>query len=126
MFSDPIIVFEEAEETEEYWLVGRSFTAADITATVLMLNLRQIAIAARFFSAEKRPIVYEYYNRLFLRPSVQKMVAVNDSTQSYVIKQVAKSYCKKALKVGVIIGLVAICFVGYKEYSRIHKGLTKA
>lgn len=115
----------DAGESQEYWLVGRNFTAADITAIVLMYKLHVIAIAARYFSSEKRTIVHEYYNRLMQRPSVQTSIATDNSATSYLQKQMLKSFGKKALKVAVIVGLVAICFAGFREYSKIHRGLGK-
>ncbi|XP_053402539.1 ganglioside-induced differentiation-associated protein 1-like isoform X1 [Mercenaria mercenaria] len=116
----------DAEDAQEYWLIGTSFTAADITATILMFRLRLIGVAPRYLSSEKRPIVHEYYNRIMKRPSIQEIVDINNSTSSYVYKQTVKFYGKKALKIGLVLGLVAIGYAGYREYSKIHRGLAKA
>lgn len=117
---------QEAGESKEHWLFGGNFTAADITATMLMYRLKLIGMAPRYFSATTRPAVLEYYTSLMNRPAAQKMVAVSNSVSSYLYRQTLKSFGKKALKIGVVIGLVALGYAGYKEYSNIQKGLAKA
>lgn len=121
-----MITFSDVECTQEYWLTGTDFTAADVTATIAMITISRIGMSPRYFSSTKRPLVYDYYIRLLKRPTVQKTVAVLNSLSSYMIRQTLKTYSKKVLKIGVVVGLLALGYVGYKEYSKIRSGLAKA
>ncbi|XP_045192246.2 ganglioside-induced differentiation-associated protein 1-like [Mercenaria mercenaria] len=107
------------------WLFGPAFTAADITAATLFLRLKLIGLDTRYFSTTTRPLVYEYYTRLMKRPSVVKMKTKLGSLKGVVAKMKLKTYGIKALKVGLVVGLIGLGYFGFKEYFKNAKILQK-
>ncbi|XP_045194366.2 ganglioside-induced differentiation-associated protein 1-like [Mercenaria mercenaria] len=116
---------QEHEGSRNTWLFGPTFTAADITATTLFFRLKFVGVDTRYFSSTTRPVVYEYYTRLMERPSVVKMVAKFASFKGIMAKMMLKTYGIRALKLGLIVGLVGLGYVGLREYFKDTKILRK-
>ena len=104
-------------ENEECWLCGPRFTAADLSATTLILRLYLLGLDERFFNS-KHPMLCDYRRRLLERPGARKIKAMMTSLANTFSKYVSKSICENAFKVGCI-GLIAFVGVGYYLY---HKG----
>lgn len=111
--------FPEKHDSEDTWLLGPTFTAADITAVILMFRLNFIGIAPRYFSSTKRPIVHEYYTRAKERPSVMKTFAMFDQAFDIIRKVMLKKYGLKALKIVVVVGALSVLgYVGFKQFFK--------
>ena len=98
-------------------MFGNDFTAADVTATTLLVRLKLIGLDTRYFSPTTRPEVYEYYSRLMKRTSVMKMLAKMNEMQGLLKKMMLKSLGIKVLKIGVVIGIIGLGYVGFKKYG---------
>ena len=61
-------------ENTDTWLVGPSFTAADITFAVLLQRLDMLGLDDRLFSKDKRPNISGYYQKVQQRKAFQQMV----------------------------------------------------
>ncbi|KAL4227206.1 Ganglioside-induced differentiation-associated protein 1 [Mactra antiquata] len=104
---------------QETWLVGTSFTAADISALTLFYRLEFVGMAPRYFSDSVRPNVNEYYIRMLARPSMKKLNAKVDEMKKMFIKAKLKSVGLTVLKVGACVGLVGgLGYMGYKVFTR--------
>ena len=55
----------------ETWLVGPTFTAADVTFAILLQRLVLLGLEDRCFSKDKRPNVFDYYERIKKRKPYQ-------------------------------------------------------
>ncbi|KAK3086801.1 hypothetical protein FSP39_023626 [Pinctada imbricata] len=67
------------------WLVGPRFSAADVTFTVLLHRLELLGLEERFYPKNKRPHIYDYYQRLLERKSVQQVISEEKKIMSLVI-----------------------------------------
>lgn len=99
-------------------LFGPEFTAADISAFILMFRLDYIGIGSRYFSAAVRPEVFGYYQRVMQRPAVVQTLAVVNNAAIIHMKMALKSIGMKAVKVGLVVGLIGLAYVGYKKFGR--------
>ncbi|XP_052801639.1 ganglioside-induced differentiation-associated protein 1-like isoform X2 [Mya arenaria] len=116
----------ECSEGEDVWLCGARFTAADITAAMLMFRLEMVGVLSRFASPSGRQEVLSYYTRLSARPTVKRTYALVEKSKSVYMMYAVKKYGKIALKIGLVVGLVGLGYLGVREYSRAYKGIKNA
>ena len=103
--------------SEETWLCGNVFTAADINAVILILRLNMVGIEARYCNA-KRPAVCEYVKQLKERSSTKKISAMFDSLHSLFRKRILKVVGKRMLQASILLGIAGAGFLIYKKYSK--------
>ena len=103
--------------TGDYWLCGTSFTAADITATTLILRFQMLGIDDRYFNS-KRPWCCEYRDRLLARPSTKKLIETSDRTPALLRNKMIKTVAKRVMKAGLVVGLVGAGIFVYRKYFR--------
>ena len=103
--------------SEETWLCGNVFTAADINAVILILRLNMVGIEARYCSA-KRPAVCEYVKRLKERSSTKKISAMYDSLPSLFRKRILKMVGKRMFQASILLGIAGAGYFIYKKYSK--------
>ena len=103
-------------EGEEYWLCGPSFTAADITATILMVRLYVLGIDKRYCSSS-RPLLCDYKKCLMARSTGKVVIDASDSgvwltTKAFFGPRLAKL----ALSMGLMIGALGIVAFIYRRH----------
>ena len=104
-------------EGEECWLCGPRFTAADLSATTLILRLYLLGLDERYFNS-KRPLLCDYRRRLLERPGARKLRALMSSLAKTFSKYIAKSVSDNAFKVGAV-GLLAFAGAGYYLFKKL-------
>lgn len=62
------------DNTQDLWLFGARFTAADISLIVLLNRLVMLGLDSRYFSAERRPYLMKYHEQQLKRPSVEQLM----------------------------------------------------
>ncbi|XP_052769290.1 ganglioside-induced differentiation-associated protein 1-like [Mya arenaria] len=110
---------KENESGQETWLFGPEFTAADITLAVLMIRLTMVGVSRRFFSIEKRNGVFDYYIRMNKKPTIIKAKEKMYTMTGIVVRQKLRAAGKVTLKIGAVIALLGIGYLGCKEISKI-------
>ena len=103
--------------SEETWLCGNVFTAADINAVILILRLNMVGLEARYCNA-KRPAVCEYVKRLKERSSTKKISAMFNSLPSLFRKRILKMVGKRMFQASILLGIAGAGFLIYKKYSK--------
>ena len=102
---------------KDVWLFGPEFTAGDISACMFMYRLNMLGLGPRYFSPTVRPTVFDYYNRLMVRPSVVKTLSVMSKMVALELKKVVKKYAKRAAKLGLVVGVVGVAYLAYKQFK---------
>ena len=103
--------------SEETWLCGNVFTAADINAVILILRLNLVGLEVRYCSV-KRPAVCEYVKRLKERSSTKKISAMFDSLPSLFRKRFLKMVGKRMFQASVLLGIAGAGYFIYKKYNK--------
>ena len=76
-----------------------------------------LGIEGRYFIS-KRPLLCEYKDRLMARLPYKKMEEANDSMPRHIRNRLLKVGAKRALKVGLVIGVIGACVCIYRKYLR--------
>nr|XP_002735325.1 PREDICTED: ganglioside-induced differentiation-associated protein 1-like [Saccoglossus kowalevskii] len=93
-----------SEDSDDYWLLGSNFTAADVYVAVLLNRLRFVGLHHHF---ESKPLITAYWKRLQSRPSFR--VACLPSLYPllfYFIGNQIKTYVPVVIGIGVIAAAV--------------------
>ena len=92
-------------------LVGPYFTAADIALTTFLDRIIFLGLADRYFSQNIRPFLYNYFQKLGTRKSVQRVRAlVSSIPQLIIIHQIKKA---SPYLLGVLVAEIAV-FVAFR------------
>ena len=102
--------------SEESWLCGNIFSAADINATILMLRLNMLGLMERYCTS-KRPAVCDYTKRLMERPPARKIKELSTSLPALFRKRLMKIVAKNVLKAGAVLAIVGAGVYIYKKYK---------
>ena len=103
---------------EEFWLCGPTFTAADITATTLMMRLYMLGIDERYCSSS-RPLLCDYKKRLMARSTGKIVKDASDSGAWIDVKVfLGRRLGKLALSAGLLVGAIGAGAFIYKRYFR--------
>ena len=70
----------------EVWLCGRTFTAADLNVTILILRLEMLGLVSRYFTP-RRPNLCEYNRRLMERPPAKKLSKMGGTLAKTLMKK---------------------------------------
>ena len=116
-FDNPCTFSYSDSSSGVYWLCGTTYTAADLTATTLLLRFQMLGIDDRFFSS-KRPLCYQYRDQLLARPTTKKLTEAADRTYSLMRNKMMKTVAKRVMKLGVLVGLVGAGVFVYRKYFR--------
>lgn len=103
--------------SSDYWLCGRTFTAADVTATTLVLRFQLMGIDGRFYISN-RPLCCEYRDRLMVRPAAKKIAEASDTAPNLFRNRVLKNVAKRVFKAGQVIGFIGADVYVYRKYFR--------
>ena len=105
-------------EGDEYWLCGPTFTAADITATTMMVRFYMLGIDDRFCNSS-RPLLCDYKKRLMARSTGKVVKDASDAGVWLNVRVFVGNRLKKlALGAGLVIGTVSVGAFIYKRYFR--------
>ena len=111
-----LLVSASIDNTQDLWLFGARFTAADISLIVLLNRLVMLGIDSRYFSAERRPYLMKYHEQQLKRPSVEQLMKEIRSIMKGMYWQsvLPSSTLGRWATIGLGIGL------GYLLYRRIN------
>ncbi|XP_061197286.1 ganglioside-induced differentiation-associated protein 1-like [Saccostrea echinata] len=83
---------KDEQGISDCWLVGPRFTAADIALATLLDRISFLGLTARYFTPEKRPHLYQYYQRLGTRKSVQQVRSLVLATpRMFILRKLKKA-----------------------------------
>ncbi|XP_061197287.1 ganglioside-induced differentiation-associated protein 1-like [Saccostrea echinata] len=106
---------KEEQGISDCWLVGPRFTAADIALATLLDRISFLGLAARYFTQEKRPHLYQYYQRLGTRKSVQQVRSLVLATpRMFILRKLKKA---SPFVVGIIAAGIGVA-VAYSILKR--------
>ena len=103
--------------SDELWLFGPMFTAADISLSAILSRLTLLGLDSRYFSADKCPCLHNYYQQLQKRPAYQKIqtqIANLKMTLLWENFKTASPYILTVLGIGTATG------VGYYAYKKMN------
>ncbi|XP_053401587.1 ganglioside-induced differentiation-associated protein 1-like [Mercenaria mercenaria] len=107
---------EGADYSDELWLFGPMFTAADISLSVLLNRLALLGLDGRYFSTAKCPCIHQYYWQVKKRAAFQKIekeIANLKMTLFWENFKTASPYIAGAIGVGAAVG------TGYYIYKKL-------
>jgi hypothetical protein len=96
------------------WLFGVRFTAADITLTTLLNRLDFLGLIERYISANKRPMLCDYFERVLKRRSVMDVLADVRTVPWITVKRKIR---RTAPYIGGIAAAVALAGLVMKFYK---------
>ncbi|XP_071091694.1 ganglioside-induced differentiation-associated protein 1-like [Haliotis cracherodii] len=106
------------EQSDETWLCGPNYTAADLTLTCLLGRLIFVGLGERYFPKEKRPNLWAYWGRTQQRSSTREVVlGAGKFLAKYIIQEKAKCVLPVIgglATVGLAAGLAAFLIHKYK------------
>lgn len=103
--------------SDELWLFGPMFTAADISLSAILSRLTLLGLDSRYFSPDKCPCLHNYYQQLQKRPAYQKIqtqIANLKMTLLWENFKTASPYILTVLGIGTATG------VGYYAYKKMN------
>lgn len=68
-----ILISGGSDISDELWLFGPMFTAADISLAILLRRLKLLGLDTNFFPAQTSPCIHQYYYQVQKRPAFQKI-----------------------------------------------------
>ena len=103
--------------SDELWLFGPMFTAADISLSVLLNRLTLLGLDRRYFPIDKCPCICQYYaqvkkRRAFLK--IEKEIANLRMTLIWENFKTISPYLAGGFGIGVLIG------AGYYTYKKLN------
>ncbi|XP_060593454.1 ganglioside-induced differentiation-associated protein 1-like [Ruditapes philippinarum] len=107
---------EGADYSDELWLFGPMFTAADISLSVLLNRLYLLGLDGRYFSTSKCPCIHQYYWQVKKRPAfqrIEKEIANLKMTMLWDSVKTASPYIAGAVTLGAAVG------TGYYIYKKL-------
>lgn len=110
------IFSEGADYSDELWLFGPMFTAADISLSVLLNRLSLLGLDGRYFSTSKCPCIHQYYWQVKKRPAfqrIEKEIANLKMTLFWENVKTASPYIAGAVTLGAAVG------TGYYVYKKL-------
>ncbi|XP_052815285.1 ganglioside-induced differentiation-associated protein 1-like [Mya arenaria] len=110
---------EGSEISDELWLFGPMFTAADISLAILLSRLSLLGLAGRFFPASKFPCIHQYYYQVRKRPAfvkIRKEIANLKWTMAWENFKWVSPYIIGGVLVGSGVG------AGYLIYKKLSDG----
>ncbi|XP_071174726.1 ganglioside-induced differentiation-associated protein 1-like isoform X2 [Mytilus edulis] len=90
---------------DEFWLTGPDFNAADILLVVFMDRMVKLGLEGRYFCETKRPLLYDYFQRIGHRQSVQLLRTEVKKLVSMFIWNRIKATVPYVAALGLTIGL---------------------
>ncbi|CAC5385666.1 GDAP1 [Mytilus coruscus] len=90
---------------DEFWLTGPDFNAADILLVVFMDRMVMLGLEGRYFCETKRPLLYDYFQRIGHRQSVQLLRTEVKKLISMFIWNKIKAAVPYVAALGLAIGL---------------------
>ena len=103
--------------SDELWLFGPMFTAADISLSILLSRLTTLGLDSRYFPLDKCPCIHNYYLQVQKRPAfkhIQKEVSNLNLTLFWENLKTASPYIFTILGIGTATGVG--CYV-YKKMN---------
>lgn len=103
--------------SDELWLFGPMFTAADISLSILLSRLTTLGLEGRYFPPDKCPCVYSYHLQVQKRPAfrrIQKEISNLTLTLLWENLKTASPYILTVLGIGTVTG------VGYYVYKKVN------
>lgn len=103
--------------SDELWLFGPMFTAADISLSILLSRLTTLGLEGRYFPPDKCPCVYSYHLQVQKRPAfrrIQKEISNLTLTLLWENLKTASPYILAVLGIGTVTG------VGYYVYKKVN------
>lgn len=94
---------KQAQNSDNFWLLGSEFTAPDIIMVIFLDRLNMVGLTERYFGATKRVLVNDYYLRLGSRKSVQKLRAHVFDTVKVILGSKLKQTLPTILGIGSVI-----------------------
>ncbi|CAG2206933.1 GDAP1 [Mytilus edulis] len=95
---------KESSGGGEYWLTGTQFNAADILLVVFMDRIVMLGLEDRYFCKTKRPLLYDYLQRIGQRKSVQMLRADVKTAITMVMWNAVKAAVPYVVGIGLAIG----------------------
>ena len=99
--------------SDELWLFGPMFTAADISLTVLLHRLKILGLDTNFYPAQSAPCINQYYYHVRKRAAFQKIekeIANLKLTLVWENFKSASPYIAGAVGVAAVIGAGVIIY----------------
>ncbi|KAH3824454.1 ganglioside-induced differentiation-associated protein 1-like [Dreissena polymorpha] len=104
--------------SDELWLFGPMFTAADIGLAVLLHRLTLLGLARRFFPPDRCPCIHQYFYQVQKRPAFQKIQHEIGMLRLTLALQTLKAASPYLLALGIVgVGIGA----GYYVYKKINE-----
>ena len=100
----------------EVWLCGRTFTAADLNVTILILRLKMLGLVSRYFTPS-RPNLCEYQRRLMERPPAKKLSKMGGTLAKTLMKKGMNAAAKFVFKAGAVVAVVGVGVYIYRKYN---------
>ncbi|KAH3778899.1 ganglioside-induced differentiation-associated protein 1-like [Dreissena polymorpha] len=110
---------------QDDWLFGPEMTAADLALICLLIRLQMIGILSRYVNRTVRPELLRYFNRIDTRASILKLREIMASVKYVYMRRAIKKYGVMVLKIGTVVGIGYVCYLGYKALSKMEKVLAK-
>lgn len=110
------MISEGSDYSDELWLFGPMFTAADISLAVLLSRLSLLGLDGRYFPSDKCPCVQQYFWQVKKRPAfqrIEKEIANVKLTIAWENVKTASPYVIGAVGLGMAAG------TGYYAYKKI-------
>lgn len=102
--------------SDELWLFGPMFTAADISLAILLSRLSLLGLADRYFSVESCPCIHQYFEQIKKRPAfikIEKEIAALKYTLIWENLKEASPYILG------LVGVSVLAITGYYAYKKI-------
>lgn len=99
---------EGGDISDELWLFGPMFTAADISLSILLHRLTLLGLDTNFFPAKLAPCTHQYYYQVRKRPAFQKIekeVSNIKLTLVWENLKTASPYIAGAVAMGAAVGV---------------------
>ena len=103
--------------SDELWLFGPMFTAADISLSILLSRLTILGLDSCYFPPDMCPCIHNYYLQVQKRPAfkqIQKEVANLNLTLCWENLKIASPYIFMILGIGTATG------AGYYAYKKMN------
>lgn len=111
---------KESSGGEEYWLTGTQFNAADILLVVFMDRIALLGLEDRYFCKTKRPLLYDYLQRIGQRKSVQMLRADVKTAFTMTLWNAAKAAVPYVVVLGLAIGAGVWLMKNKSKIGRAH------